>query len=289
MRNFLTLAIVSLLLFSCGNRKSNEQGKADFFIGPDNYFRIELNSNPPHPAFEQFRKIVDVFGVKIYAMADVGDVKLLHAANVLAQWLDNDEDGNVDDPKILDQMVENKAFVVMVKTGDHPDLERFFKANPPRDMQGQDLYDDETIPGGAAEGLFDASLEELLHIVNFAGHTYAYPDAFGIEPGSKLANAMDLARGGLFENVPEQYPENAWYSYYDETCDYGCMAIEYLYWALTSMLGAQDFPGRLERIEQEWKLNTREKVMSIDTAIYSLLTDPQYKMPTVLPDGKYRQ
>ena len=67
------------------------------------------------------------------------------------------------------------------------------------------------------------------------------------------------------------------------------MAIEYLYWALTSVLGAQDFPGRLERIEQEWKLNTREKVMSIDTAIYSLLTDPLYKMPAVLPDGKYRQ
>jgi len=289
MRKLLSFTIIAFLLSSCGSKKTTEQGKAEFLDDKDNYFRIELNSNPPHPAFEQFRKIVDVFGVKIYAMADVGDVKLLHAANVLAQYLDNDEDGNVDDPKLLAQMLDNKAFVAMVKTGDSPDLERFFKADPPRDMRGQDLYDEETIPGGAAAGRFDASLEELLHIVNFGGHVDAYPEAFGTEPGSRLANAMDLARGGLFENIPEQYPEDAWYSYYDETCDYGCMAIEYMYWALTSMLGAQDFPGRLERIEEEWKLNTREKVMNIDTAVFSLLTDPKYKMPTVLPDGKYQQ
>ena len=51
---------------------------------------------------------------------------------------------------------------------------------------------------------------------------------------------------------------------------------------------AQDFPGRLENIEDNWKLNTREKVMKQDPAVYVLVTDPRFKLPTVLPDGKYK-
>ena len=52
------------------------------------------------------------------------------------------------------------------------------------------------------------------------------------------------------------------------------------------MLGAQE--NRLNEINNEWTLNTRQKVEEIDTAIFSLLTNPTYKMPTVLPDGTYR-
>jgi hypothetical protein len=57
---------------------------------------------------------------------------------------------------------------------------------------------------------------------------------------------------------------------------------------LTSILGAQDFPGRYEQIKDEWRLNTREKVRQGDPAAYELFTNPKYKLPTVLPDGKYR-
>ena len=53
-------------------------------------------------------------------------------------------------------------------------------------------------------------------------------------------------------------------------------------------IGAQDFPGRLDNIGHEWRLNTAEKVKADDPAIYKLLTDPQYIWPTVLPDGNYK-
>ena len=98
---------------------------------------------------------------------------------------------------------------------------------------------------------------------------------------------MDIARGGKFNTIPDSYPENSWYTYDDETCKYNCMAAEYIYWAMTSILGAQE--NRLLEISQEWDLNKKILVQNIDTTIYLLLTDPKYKFPTVLPDGKYKQ
>ena len=65
------------------------------------------------------------------------------------------------------------------------------------------------------------------------------------------------------------------------------MATEYIYWALTSMLGAQE--NRLNEISQEWDLNTIDLVKNIDTAIYSLLSNPEYIFPKSLPDGTYRR
>ena len=32
----------------------------------------------------------------------------------------------------------------------------------------------------------------------------------------------------------------------------------------------------------------KQKIKNSDATIYSLLTDPKYKLPTILPNGKYR-
>ena len=251
-------------------------------FGNDPNFTIVANSDT---GFSNFNRKVVVFGIDIYAVATVEDAKLLHAVNIMAQYLDNDEDGTVDNQLVLNKMLENKAFLVMWKNESDLNIE------PPSDRLGQDLGNDETHPSFVTNGNtgpFDASLEEVLHIINNAGHSFAYPNAFGQNIGSDLANAMDIARGGQFMTIPSQYPANAWYTYYDQTCDYAsCQTIEYLYWALTSMLGAQE--NRLNEIDNEWRLNTRQKVEDTDTAIFSILTNPIYKMPTVLPDGSYKQ
>ena len=131
---------------------------------------------------------------------------------------------------------------------------------------------------------FDASLEEVLHLITQHGYAEAYPEVFGEKKGSKIADAMDIARGGYFKKVPNYYPADAWYTYNDVSCDYSCQITEYIYWALTSILGGQDFPGRFDEIKDEWKLNTNEKDMNV----YNLLTNSEYKFPTNLPNGKYR-
>jgi len=227
-----------------------------------------------------FTKQVEVFGLHIYATNTTGDDKLLHAANILAEYIDNDEDGIPDNPKIMKALIEGKGAIVMSKT------EAEITTGPrPR---GQGLYDQETIPNARAQGRFDASLEEILHMVSDVGWAGAYPEVFGRVPGTGISNALDKARGGRFIEVPEHYPEDAWFSYDDKTCDYDCQNSEYIYWVLTSILGAQDFPGRYQDIKNEWRLNTKEKVKKGDPAAFALFTDPKYKFPTVLPDGKYK-
>lgn len=222
------LFILAILFISCGAcNKDNEPINA----GNDPNFTIVANDDG---VLDDFTRKVEVFGIKIFAVPNVTDANLLHAANVMAQYLDNDEDGVVDNQLVLDEMLDNNAFMVMWKK------ENDLNIDPPNDWTGQDLGNDETNPSYVASGKtgrFDASLEEVFHIISHAGYSKVYPDAFGEEIGSELANAMDIARGGQFTAVPSSYPDGAWYSYDDETCDYGCMATEYFYWALTSILG----------------------------------------------------
>ena len=273
--------IVFLLTFIACEKDDIATPTTEISPGDDPNFTIVANNDG---ILSNFNRKVVVFGIDIYAVAQVEDVKLLHAANVMAQYLDNDEDGVIDDQAVVDKMVENKAFMVMWKNEN--DLNEF-----PSGRLGQDLGNDETNPSYVSSGKtgrFDASLEEVLHIINNAGHSYVYPQVFGQMQGSELANAMDIARGGQFLSIPNSYPADAWYTYDDSTCDYAsCQTIEYLYWALTSILGAQE--NRLDEIGHEWKLNTKALVESTDTAIFQILTNPIYKMPMVLPDGTYRR
>lgn len=289
IRKMIVLGAVALSMIgvlSCTScNKETGANTEPINAGSDPNFKIVANTDSD---FKGFNRKVEVFGIDIYAVAGVSDANLLHAANVMAQYLDNDEDGTADNQLVFDKMLENKAFMVMwAKESDLSGI------RPPSGRIGQDLGNAETNPSYVSSGLkgrFDASLEEVLHIINSAGHSYAYPDAFGQNEHSELAKAMDIARGGKFTSIPATYPEDAWYTYDDKTCDYAsCQTIEYLYWALTSMLGAQASSERLAEIKHEWKLNTKEKIESTDKAIYKLLTNPTYKMPTVLPDGTYRR
>lgn len=276
--NFLFAIVITLLTVSCGNDTVTPATN----INPGNDPNFTITAHSDSGLTKANRKVV-VFGIDIYAAALVEDAKLLHAANVMAQYLDNDEDGTPDNQTVVDRMVSEKAFLTMWKSED--DL-----TEPSSGRIGQDLGNDETNPTYVTSGLtgrFDASLEEVLHIITAAGYALVYPEIFGETIGSELADAMDLARGGQFTSIPSTYPAGAWYTYDDTTCEYNCMVTEYHYWALTSILGAQQ--NRINDIEQEWKLNTSDKVENQDAAVFKLMTDPQYKFATVLPDGTYKR
>jgi hypothetical protein len=115
-----------------------------------------------------------------------------------------------------------------------------------------------------------------------------YPKIFGERPGTELAKCLDRARGGHFRRVPRRYPKGAWFTCDDRTCDYGCQCTEYLYWAITSTLGAQKAKHRREEVSREWRLYNKQLVRTRDPHIFKLITNPKYRLPTRLPDGVYR-
>ena len=276
------LAIVSISCVSCTkNNDSLINNASSIDPGNDPNFTIIANTDA---GMKKYNRKVIVFGVDIYAAKNVEDAKLLYAANIMAQYLDNNEDGVVDNELVVDKMIENKAFLFMWKNQSTD----FLDAQPSGRM-GQDLGNDEThpsfVPNGRI-GTFDAGLEEVWHIITNAGYAQAYPTIFGTIEGTSMSNAMDIARGGKFTTIPNPYPSNTWYTYNDQTCNYDCQGGEYIYWTMSSILGAQE--NRLNEISNEWKLNTKTKVQTTDTEAYALLTNPIYKFPTILPDGTYK-
>jgi len=277
-----------LLVGSCA-KAPKTPNTCDFTNSGNDYFTIVSNDDSPERAFNVFCKKVNVFGVMIYATSTVSDQDLLHAANVMAQYLDNDEDSIIDNPMVLDKMIENQSSMVLFGTENSKDQRAAFKSarNIEDQYKLQDLYGSEIHPNWNYDSPFDATFEEVLHLITHSGYSQVYPSVFGEQQGSEIANAMDLARGGQFTSIPSSYSSVAWYSYDDRTCEYDCQVTEYFYWALTSLLGAQDFPGRLDEIGQEWKANTPALLQSMDPAVYAILTDTTYHLPTVLPDGSY--
>ena len=250
-----------------------------------------VGDESPRGFSRTFSKRVDVFGIPVYATAGTPDSKVLHAANVLAQYLDNNADGEPDHAQVHAMMKKKKAAMMMAATErsfERLDVHRYIPERIWDAMVMQGLFGEETLPGWTRRGRFDATLEEVLHLITHAGYAHVYPEVFGEKPGTQIAKAMDQARGGHFRRVPRSYPAGAWYTYDDRSCDYGCQVTEYTYWGLTSILGAQDYPGRGRDIGEEWRLNTRDKVRQGDPTLYRLLTDPKYRFPSILPDGKYR-
>ena len=256
-----------------------------------------------YAAFEnEFSKRTSVFGIWILGTSQTPTSKISHAAHVMAQYLDNDEDGFADDPAVLERMQSRNATLVMFANNQQAESTHVFE-NLEENIHIQDLYGSETHPGyPQSNDQFDAALEEVLHLITSAGWSLEYPAAFGEDPGSLLTDAMDTARGGRYQEWSEDdcdgggqcalppggsYSPSAWYTYDDDTCSYRCMATEYFYWALTSMLGAQAGSDRLDEIEQEWALNTEAKVASQDPAVYEVLTSRGYALPSQLPDGNY--
>ncbi|XP_013384868.1 uncharacterized protein LOC106154878 isoform X2 [Lingula anatina] len=236
-----------------------------------------------------FAKYLNVFGVYIVATAGFPDVKMIHAAGVMAQYLDNNGDGLVDSPAVIKNMVKRRATLIMFRDQAEMNakIEQVEKATEGKYMF-QDLEANEIHPPEEHSSEFDESLEEILHLIQDIGITYAFPEQFAQNDTSLLGKAMlkAIKDCGFAFNHTFRYPNcTGLYHFGDPTCDFECLLTEFFYWGLTSILGAQR--KRCKTISDEWELCTKKLVRTKLPELYFLLTNPRYKLPSVLPNGDY--
>ena len=167
----------------------------------------------------------DIFGLKIFTDSSVPKHKLEHTANVLHQYLDNDEDGKVDNAKVLKALVKRNGGMIINDTPQSESIidKKYRRITEKYNFNYCRLYTNEISPEGSGflqgSDKLDATLEEVLHMVTKQGYDYAYPSAFGLakyslpegKETSLLSEAVRLSRGGIDDNARSNYPKEAWY------------------------------------------------------------------------------
>jgi len=250
-------------------------------------------------------KFTKVFGVSVFAHTTVSDAKFQHIASIMAEWLDNDEDGCVDTPVILKYLVDKEApAYAVIKSnkakGDWyvPFLKKGLQCSAPQEEW-------ETVPKctgvKGTNQCSDSTLEEVWHVIQGQGYAPAFRKYFwpgGMDDlktkyknvNSTLATLLDAARGGIprVPNVPKggKFPAKAYYTYDDKTCKFECQAIEYWWWSTASYTGL--LKNRSE-VKREFKYYLLEDFKAKDPKMYALITDRTkgYKLPNRPPNGKY--
>ena len=210
-----------------------------------------------------------VHGILVCAGEGIARRDLDHAAATLDGIVDFDADGMPDNREVTAWLAGQQAAFLVVSS--ERQASRYARRSGRENFTI--VFDDEIRRDGPG---FDPTLEEALHLVTQFGYAETNPDAFGEREGSQIADLMDIARGGRFKRVPRSYPQGAVYSYDDRSCDYACQVTEFTYWAVTSLRGQQQMPGRAAEISQEWKLNTKEKIESQFPELYIFLTNPEF-------------
>ena len=107
--------------------------------------------------------------------------KLEHTANVLFEYLDNDEDGKVDNKKVLNALIErNGGMIINFTPQSEARIEpKYRRITEKYDFKYSRLYTNEIRPEGSGfrqgSDEFDATLEEVLYMVTKQGYGFAYP------------------------------------------------------------------------------------------------------------------
>ena len=225
-------------------------------------------ANCPGSIFAKSAVVLDA--LLICGTKEVPDAKLKHTANVAAEWLDNDGDGTVDEPSVVNAMKDNRALVVMSFDG-FSTLARL-KLMPSivvGGYTGQDLSAEETNTPGRR----DASQEEVHHIIVNAGWESAFPSVFS----ARQEVGSDLYRIWKYSD------DNGHYYYGDPTCDDSCKTVEFFYLATAAYLDS-----KADLFSDEMRLQDRTAMREIIPEIFDIFNSTEFVYPTDhWPRGQY--
>ena len=233
-------------------------------------FSPAQNPRPECPA-DFFVKSAVVFdAVTICGTKSVPDDKLSHAAQVAAQWLDNDQNGRADEARLLATLRDNRPVLVMSARGFRS--RAIDKIMDRLDQRiGQDLAADETAPARRDER--DASQEEIHHLIVNAGWMPLAPQLFSDR------RAM---RSALYAAWQEAERKRL-YDYDDRTCDDSCKVVEFFYLATAAYLGSA-----IDVAHDELRVKTRTDLKQKLPQVTAVIETKDYAYPRQMwPDGRY--
>ena len=107
----------------------------------------------------------------------MSDAKLLHAANVTAELLDNDENGTVDNLCVVAKLNNLSTYVTMYNTDSSEFNTAILVATGAAKNSG--LGANETVDNYADNSSHDASIEEIFNLITQHGYSNVYPTVFG--------------------------------------------------------------------------------------------------------------
>jgi len=249
----------------------------------------------------------EAFGINVLGTQKAKS-KLSHVATVLAELLDNDNDGCVDDPNMmtalqafLKDMGGFKGTIFVQEVKDVPEgvqelmgpaavlggeLNAEKLLNKAKLFTLQQLQPFEIKPQCTKAKQYtatcvDATQEELFHAITQYGYANAYKKIFGEVPptlNSKIQLAMDKARGGkkilTTPSTLAKYPTSAWYTNIDQSCNYnaddGCQVGEYIWFGFCSYSGLCEKLDGVAKYKNEFKYLKKSDLLAKDKLLSAL-------------------
>lgn len=265
-----------------------------------------------------------VFGIPLYfAEKYKTNKKINYVSSILAELLDQDQDGCADDSKILAQLLKVKSIESMKMTYAllFPNKITDFngnveeKFNMKNILVGQTVGEDECKPKNAlfSPGKRDATIEEVFHFITTKGYQVVYPKIFGTKFGanSNLTRALDNARKLKVAPTATSLPpvwtktpsgtitsaaqKKGWfYSYNDPSCIYNCQSDEYLWQGYCSYSGicagiALGTKAEFHYDQGGYKYQTKEQFKKdpMLRKVFLKSGTGTYTLPTKPVDGTY--
>lgn len=223
--------------------------------------------------------------------------KCAHVANVMAQLLDNDEDGAVDDRAVVDEMRKVGSVLWVPATDAESEEASFFSVPWTNRLQMTGLWEATinscmvpsfrgasqtnrntwaavrqvgagSMSGASCDPNRDATFEEMLHLITEAAST-VYPEQWGQTSDSEAGAALFQANGNCGFGYSGDYQDPAGtectgtYAYNDDTCDLKCVVVEGIYWAIASYTGALYTDNMASFAQNEWLMVTPDNGMPL--------------------------
>ena len=215
----------------------------------------------PTSTIAPFHKALEVYGLKLAARDDIADDFMILVAQAITEMFPQDPGLDLAmQREVLANHYRHKALIPVPLGFDYS----FMDERQWRALERQYSICD-VIMQNVPEGQVMEVVEHILHYVTDIGLHFAYPDVWGIDKGSTLARAMNIA----IENG--YYDISGYADIEDPGIRFRVEMQEFAYWFISSAWDLQEPYGPKD--EREWLLLTPEALRQKLPEMYAAYED----------------